>query len=461
MGTLAEADRIRGDERAKALAIYAECQDDIAAADAERILWICEQVAPTPPPALDRLFARAMETGTPLVRRAALHARATVAWFEGRAADAERLWGAGLSDATAEGDRFWIRSCLNLATVMMARECEFEALVLTGMGLRAAQAADLPYLAAFASIRRATLLIRMGDLARAEEQLLECAGHLGRVQRDAERRVVEYEYLTAQSTLRESEGRVAEALALRDRQLEVLQSYGHVEDAILYAVELEQRRLQFELTPDQRPELSAAVEELPNRYTLGPAHRTDWQRVRSALATRHALAQGDLNTAREHARASLVLLTNDVPDSERVIPAADLGQLFAGELDAPEDARRAFDLAATACLRRIVEAHKASHQIPALADATREEWAVLSAYRERLARSQAELLQAVAAVLKPGAPAFDLLVESDAIRVCAWCQRVRTTDGEWLPMAHYIPSTRELMVSHGICQDCLERVFQD
>lgn len=461
MGTLAEADRIRGDEQAKALAIYADCQDEIQATDAERILWICEQVAPTPPPALDRLLARAMETGTPLVRRGALHARATIAWFEGRAADAERLWSAGLSEPTDERDRFWIRSCLNLATVMMARECEFEALVLTGMGLRAAQAAELPYLSAFASIRRADLLIKMGDLQRAEAELLEGASHLGHVARAAERRVVEYEYLTAQSTLRESEGRLPEALRLRDRQREVLETYGHVEDAILYAVELEQLRLQFEIAPERRPDLLAAIEGLPDRYEMGPAHRTDWQRVRSALATRHALADGDIERAREHARASLELLTSEVPDSERVIPAADLGQLFASELDAPDDARRAFDLAASACLRRIVEAHKASHDIPELADATREDWDALATYRERLALSQKDLLQSVASVLKPGAPAFELLMESEAIRVCAWCQRVRTTDGEWLPIAHYIPSTRELMVSHGICESCLANVFAE
>lgn len=39
--------------------------------------------------------------------------------------------------------------------------------------------------------------------------------------------------------------------------------------------------------------------------------------------------------------------------------------------------------------------------------------------------------------------------------VCAWCQRVRTSQGRW---ERVDPSeTRPVDASHGICPDCLEQ----
>ena len=43
------------------------------------------------------------------------------------------------------------------------------------------------------------------------------------------------------------------------------------------------------------------------------------------------------------------------------------------------------------------------------------------------------------------------------VRLCAWCKRVSTRKGHWLPLAHYIPSDPELLVTHGICAECREK----
>ena len=60
-----------------------------------------------------------------------------------------------------------------------------------------------------------------------------------------------------------------------------------------------------------------------------------------------------------------------------------------------------------------------------------------------------------------GAPAFDLIVQDEMIRICAWCYRVRTNRQAWLPIAHFIPSDASFAVSHGICEDCRERYFPE
>ena len=40
------------------------------------------------------------------------------------------------------------------------------------------------------------------------------------------------------------------------------------------------------------------------------------------------------------------------------------------------------------------------------------------------------------------------------IPVCAWCESVRTSEGTWLPIGHYIPRDGPFELTHGICPPC-------
>lgn len=44
--------------------------------------------------------------------------------------------------------------------------------------------------------------------------------------------------------------------------------------------------------------------------------------------------------------------------------------------------------------------------------------------------------------------------------VCSWCNRIRTERGEWRSLEHYVASTSESRVTHGMCPDC-ERKLSD
>jgi hypothetical protein len=176
------------------------------------------------------------------------------------------------------------------------------------------------------------------------------------------------------------------------------------------------------------------------------------------MEMRFALDRGDRAAALVWAGELLDLYRADA-GSRAMEDATALGRTFVEELHAPDAARVAFDIAATASLRSIVEAHRATCDLPELAEATPYDWELLARYRQRLASGQRDLLDTVAAHLRPGEPAFDLLASNDLFRLCAWCGRVRASDDHWLPVAHFLPPDDSPRVTHGICPDCRTRFF--
>lgn len=45
------------------------------------------------------------------------------------------------------------------------------------------------------------------------------------------------------------------------------------------------------------------------------------------------------------------------------------------------------------------------------------------------------------------------------IPICAYCKRVRRDDESWQQIESYVRQHTEAEFSHGICPECLERVF--
>ena len=43
---------------------------------------------------------------------------------------------------------------------------------------------------------------------------------------------------------------------------------------------------------------------------------------------------------------------------------------------------------------------------------------------------------------------------SGLLPICAWCKRIRTGEGQWQPLEHYVASQSKRALTHGICPDC-------
>ena len=45
--------------------------------------------------------------------------------------------------------------------------------------------------------------------------------------------------------------------------------------------------------------------------------------------------------------------------------------------------------------------------------------------------------------------------------MCAWCKNIRNDKGYWQTVEQYIGEHSEAEFSHGICLDCMKRVFPE
>jgi PAS domain S-box-containing protein len=50
------------------------------------------------------------------------------------------------------------------------------------------------------------------------------------------------------------------------------------------------------------------------------------------------------------------------------------------------------------------------------------------------------------------------LVLGGLISICAWCKRIKDQGGFWQQLERYIESRSSAKFTHGICQDCLEKL---
>jgi hypothetical protein len=118
-------------------------------------------------------------------------------------------------------------------------------------------------------------------------------------------------------------------------------------------------------------------------------------------------------------------------------------------------ARRAYDLAGGAVVRRALEIERSMLELPELADPHPEDVASLAAWRARWQRDKSRFLQAVAHLLcAAGGDAFLRADDDGLLRVCAWCLSVRRPGGAWMPFGHLVSGEADDRVTHGICAPC-------
>ena len=125
-------------------------------------------------------------------------------------------------------------------------------------------------------------------------------------------------------------------------------------------------------------------------------------------------------------------------------------------------ARRAFDFAAAVTLSRIAELDALTRAVPELSSLSEDDKAWIRQLEAHYREEQGTLLEHVAALLRTGRDADAAFLytgghDQSLVRLCAWCKRVSTRRGHWLPLAHYIPADPEILVTHGICSECREQ----
>lgn len=50
---------------------------------------------------------------------------------------------------------------------------------------------------------------------------------------------------------------------------------------------------------------------------------------------------------------------------------------------------------------------------------------------------------------------------SGLLNTCAYCKKIRDADGVWQPVERYISEHSEASFSHGICPDCIHRLYPE
>ncbi|MCB9915536.1 MAG: hypothetical protein H6828_10360 [Planctomycetes bacterium] len=457
---LRRADALRERDRRAAVVAYAALPPERVCADSERAAWLVSEAKDTLAPELRPLMLHVVATLDGLTRRRAVDALASMAWYGGRAPEAGRYWREALDAGRDVKDAEWLIALLNLSLVYFFLGRYFESLVLSGRAVTHALQTGEAALAGLGHARRGMVLFRVGEYERALREL-EQPPELARAAKlETNGALVLAVTWLWRSRLAAAQGEVADALA------HALVALDHTErmdpsrsGKLRYMIEGDRLSLEYALQPARRRELLEALE----RRAAAPHSEVDWM-IPARLEALRLRMRYELDEVGDRASALLCAreLLDEYPVQLRrdalIEEASDLARVLGEEFGAPDLARHAYELAAAASLRRIAEVHQVTLELPELSAATPEDWEVLANYRRRLVDAHATLSATIRAVLDAGHPALDLLRTGEAqVRACAWCLRISTRDGRWLPLAQFLPSELDFEVTHGICADCSAR----
>ena len=173
-------------------------------------------------------------------------------------------------------------------------------------------------------------------------------------------------------------------------------------------------------------------------------------------------ALGEREHARRQGRQALDLLAAIDRDAFLAADFVHQGDLLARALEGLGEVdlcHRAYDLMAVAVLVTLKQADDCLRELPELGLAESECRGALARFRKQFRRDQSALLARVATLLSRRADGrLRSLLEHPGregfLPICAWCESVRTSEGAWLPLGHFIPREGPFEVTHGICPPC-------
>ncbi len=464
---LDEADALRAGPppaRRRALEIYRGHRARLDARrpeDAARILWVLENDVRRDA-AVGEMAAAAAAAAPPdsELGRAARLVAAQAAADAGRLEEAERLLGALLADHRGTGHRYERLACLSLAKLYAHQRRGYEALVLARNAAVLARKAGHSFDLCVARSRVCMGLYVLGDAERMKGALEELDRALEEIPADRARPLrFLVEGWKAEAALERRDLETARAAIAAQRA--TADDLGRMPGDDRHPVYLEA------LVACEAGDPAGAL-ALVDRAREIPARLAASDLPLSLLEARCLAATGRAEEARRRLEALLDLLEEEpeedsIGTGQRIRYADRAGRLLRDACASPPDARRAFDLAAGWALRRVVEIERTMASVPELEGIQASDLRTLTDYRNRFIAEHAEILDRLASVYGGEEPPGSLLVpdpggaEESFFRACAWCRRVRSVEGRWLPVGEFVPDDRHLRVSHGICRDCHAR----
>lgn len=425
------------------------------AGDARRALRHAWSSRP-PGPRFDGFFAR-LATEAPLSE--ARHVAALLcgqnAMFAGDLREAERRVRTVLLACRGSGSRVERTVVLALARISLQLRQEFEALVLARHAVRAMDVAGDAWGSVSARLTVCAVFSLIGDLPRLAAVLDEVEPRIDAIT-DPVRRVF---------AKRTCHGRRAEVLQFHERYDAALGALraGEYVGGDLYP---EERRSSLILEADilfARGDFERAADHLTAAARLGSTTDMRGLRIRARRLCLN-VCRG-VSTTVEDADALLddleVRTASDIGPAARREYAILIGDAVASVPAGLPVARRAFDVAAAAAFERLIELDRFVREVPESATPTVDDLIVLEQFRRRSVVAQREVHVAVARLIaravREGRTAAPMLpTDGELTCVCAWCQRVRTTDGVWLSIQQFLPLQLEgaIELTHGICDSC-------
>jgi tetratricopeptide (TPR) repeat protein len=444
--------------------VYRELRSRLDAArpaDAERLLWLFEN-SPDRDAVLGEMAVAAAAAAPPDsdLNRAARLVAAQVAADGGRPEEAERLLRELLDEHRGTGHRYERLSCLSLAKLYAHQRRGYEALVLSRAAAVLARKGEHPWDLCVARSRICMALQVLQDRERLAAAVEELDRSLDEVPAERARPLrFLVEGWKAEAAL--EAGELEQAAAALAAQRATADDRGAMPGDDRHPVYLKATLAWRSGKHEEALALVDRAREIPARL---PASDLPL----SLLEARCLAATNRTGEALRRLESMLDLLEEEaavdtIGSGQRIRYAVRAGRLLEKECASPTDARRAFDIAANWALRRVVEIERAMAAVPELEGIQTADLKTLTEFRSRFMAEHGEILDRLASVYGGDTPPESLLVpdpggsEETFFRACAWCRRVRSVDGRWLPVGEFVPDDRQLRISHGICKDCHAR----
>ena len=229
------------------------------------------------------------------------------------------------------------------------------------------------------------------------------------------------------------------------------------EAALAHCVDLACRAL-IAIRAGRADDANRLLDELDAHGNVSPYHAPELRTLR----VQARVAVGDLDAARRDGMIALRAI-EEAPEGA-LSYCIHFGSQLAEALHAAGDidgAHRAYDLVATAVVRRLRQLDACMKALPQLGFGSRDDATDLVRYRRRFVSGQREILSRVGALFHT-ADVADLrsLIEtkdgSGYVAICAWCESLRDEDGRWLAAGHLVPRDGPFRITHGICTPCAD-----